>query len=355
MELTGLLTLSDFEDAARGVLDEATWAYVGGGAGTGETVAANKAAFGRVWLRPRVFDAGSPMPDLALTLFGHVLSLPVLLAPTSPQRLLHEEAELATARAATATGIVSVVSTDSHHPFPAVAGAADKNCWFQLYAYRSRRDVEATIALAEEAGAWALVLTVDACHAARRISARRAGFRTPPHIDFGTLRRLGILDGDVPPDARLDRLSLGWSDLNWIRSRTSLPLLVKGVLAPDDARRCVDGGADGVIVSNHGGRQLDGVVPSLVALEQIAAVVGSDCTVLVDGGIRSGGDVIKALALGAVAVCIGRPYLWGLAIAGQDGVEAVITLLQQEIEDALRQLGVAGVADVTRDCVTRSG
>jgi 4-hydroxymandelate oxidase len=192
---------------------------------------------------------------------------------------------------------------------------------------------------------------VDAYYSARRIRTQRAGFSTPDFVDFGTLRALGVVEGEIPPGARFDRLPLTWDDIDWIRDRVSVPLLIKGVLHPADARRCVAAGADGVIVSNHGGRQLDGVVPSIVALEQIAPAVRDDLTVLVDGGIRSGVDVVKALALGAHAACIGRPYLWGLSIAGDAGVEAVLAMLRGELEDALRQLGVSSVADVGADSI----
>jgi 4-hydroxymandelate oxidase len=351
MNLDTLLTVSDIEEAARAVLDHAVWTYVAGGAGTERTVHGNVAAFNAVWLRPRIRGTSCAAPETSVALFGYRLSMPVLLAPTSPQRLLHKEAELATARAAATMGTISIVSTDSHYAFPAIAKTAAKNCWFQLYAYRSRSDVEATIDMAMEAGAEALVVTVDAYYPARRIAAKKAGFRTPPDVDFGTLRGLGILAGNVPADARMDRLPLTWDDLVWIRRRVKVPLFIKGILDPEDARRCVEIGADGVIVSNHGGRQLDGVVPTLVALERVAPAVRSDCIVLVDGGIRSGSDVIKALALGAHAVCIGRPYLWGLAIGGQSGVEAVLNLLRREIEDTLLQLGLSTICEVDRDCI----
>jgi 4-hydroxymandelate oxidase len=356
MDLTGLPTLADVEAAARGLLDDAAWAYLAGGAGTDGTVRANVAAFDGLSLVPRVFRTTAATLDTAVSLFGQQLSMPVLLAPTSPQRLFHPDAELATARAAAAAGTVSVVSTDGHYPVPEVAAAAGKHWWFQLYPYGSPADVEATLALAQDAGAGAVVVTADATHRARRIGTWRAGFRTPPHVDFGTLRQLGILDGDAPADARLDRTPLGWDDLAWIRRRTSVPLLVKGVLHADDAKRCIAAGADGVIVSNHGGRQLDSVVPSLVALERVvAAVADSGAAILVDGGVRSGVDVVKALALGAHAVCVGRPYLWGLSLNGEAGVSAVLAILRVELEDALRQLGLAGIDHLATDSVLRRG
>ncbi|ETX02040.1 MAG: hypothetical protein ETSY1_05065 [Candidatus Entotheonella factor] len=351
MDLTTLLTLTDFERASRALLDDAVWAYLAGGAGTEHSVRANVAAFDDVWLRPCVLGPTCTTLDTRVRLFDQTLTMPVLLAPTSPQRLFHEDAELAVTRSATAAGTVSIVSTDSHYPFPDIAKVGGKNCWFQLYTYGSRADVEATIAMAVEAGASALVVTVDAYHPARRISAWRASFRTPPYVDFGTLRALGILNGEVPANARLDRLPLTWDDLSWIRRQATVPLLIKGILSPEDARRCVDAGANGIIVSNHGGRQLDGVVPSLAALEPVASEVRRHCAVLVDGGIRSGVDVVKALALGADAVCIGRPYLWGLSVDGQAGVQAVLTLLQNEIENTLLQLGLATVSEVGPDCV----
>jgi 4-hydroxymandelate oxidase len=351
MRLSSLLTLSDVEIAARRALDATVWTYVAGGAGDEAAVRGNRAAFQDVWLRPRAFGAAAPEPDTGVTMLGGRLRLPVLLAPTSPQRLLHADAELATARAAAAAGTVSIVSTDSHYPFPDIAAAGDKRCWFQLYPYESMAMVDAAVAMAEEAGAQALVVTVDADHPARRISARRAGFRTPSDVDFGTLRLLGVFDGQVPAHGRLDRRGLTWSDLDRIRGRCTVPLLVKGILRGDDARQCIDAGADGVVVSNHGGRQLAAAVPSLVALADIAPQVRADCVLLVDGGIRSGVDVVRAMALGAHAVCIGRPYLWGLGLAGQAGVESVLTLLREEIADTLRQLGLSAMDDVDADCL----
>lgn len=351
MDLTALLTLADFEQASRTTLGQATWAYLAGGAGSEQSIRANIAAYEDVWLRPKVLTGVAGAPDTEVTLFGQQLALPVILGPTSPQRLLHEEAELATARAAEGMRTLSVVSSDSHYPFPDIVKEGGGACWFQVYPYQSAASVDAMVDMAQEAGAGGIVLTVDAYHRPRRLSTRRAGFRLPEDVDFGSLRLLGVLTGDAPADARLDRIPLTWDDVARLRSRIDVPLVVKGVLRPEDAQRCVDIGVDGVVVSNHGGRQLDGVLPTLCALEAIAERVGEGCVVLLDGGIRRGADVVKALALGARAVCIGRPYLWGLRLAGQTGVEAVVELLRAEIEDILSQLGLASVAEVTRDCV----
>lgn len=353
MNFATLLTIGEIEQAARAVVDAAVWTYINGGAGANKTVHSNVTALEQISLRPRIRDVASVSLDTSVSLFGKRVELPVLLAPTSPQRLLHEDAELATARAAVRAGTITIVSTDSHYSFETIAQSVKQSCWFQLYAYGSRRDVEATLEMAARAGAEAVVVTMDAHYSARRIAAKRAGFRTPPQVDFGTLRALGILPGNIPPDARFDRIPLTWSDLEWIRAQVAVPLLVKGVLHPDDARRCVQIGADGIIVSNHGGRQLDCVISSVAALEDISIAVGSECVVLMDGGIRSGVDVIKALALGAQAVCIGRPYLWGLALEGEGGVTAVLELLRNEVEDTLLQLGVNGLADITASCVSQ--
>jgi 4-hydroxymandelate oxidase len=354
VDIVEWLTLADVEHAARDAVDPATWTYIAGGAGSSRTVDANAAAFDDLWFVPRLPAEPLQHPDTSVSLATSTLPMPVLLAPTSPQRLLHVDAELATARAAHGAGIVSIVSSDSHYAFPEIAEAGSGHCWFQLYPYRSREDMAAAIELAECAGAKALVVTVDASYPARRLAAKRAGFCTPAYVDFGTLRRLGILTGDVPPDARLERLALTWSDLEWIRRRTRLPLYVKGVLHPDDSRRCVEAGATGVIVSNHGGRQLDGSIPALCALEAIVDSVGERCEVLLDGGVRSGLDVVKAVALGADAVCLGRPYLWGLCADGERGIRAVLRLVRQEIADTLRQLGVARLSTLDPTVLARS-
>jgi 4-hydroxymandelate oxidase len=358
-----LLTLDDYETAARSLLDPATVAYVAGGAGptgpggagTEASVTANRRALDELWLRPRVLGDAVEDPATAVTVLGRPLALPVVLGPTSPARLVHRDAESAVARAAADVGTVAVISADSHEPYPAVAAGAPGATWFQLYAYRSPADVDRTVDLAVASGAGAIVVTVDAAYPARRISARRAGFAPPDWIDFGTLRQLGLFDGGMPAGARLDRLRLGWDDLRRLRERTPVPLVVKGVLHPDDARRCRDLGADGIIVSNHGGRQLDGVMPGIRALPAVVAATEGHVPVLVDGGIRSGVDVVRALALGATAVCLGRPYLWGLALGGRSGVAGVLAVVHDELRDALRQLGLPSVAAITADCLAPGG
>lgn len=346
MTLDALLSVSDFEHEWMAVADKAVGQYVAGGAGSDGAVAANVAAFDEVWLQPRGVHDDTVRLDTTVSLFGRQLACPLVLAPTSPQRLVHPDAERATARAADSRQVVSVVSTDSHYSYSEIVSDAPGRTWFQLFPYRSRRDVQATLEFAESCGASAIVVTIDASFAARRLSTQRAGYSLPAGVDYGTLRALGILRGEPPSSGRHDKLPITWDDLHWIRSLTDLPLLVKGVLRPVDARRCVDLGADGTIVSNHGGRQLDGVVPALFALRAVIEAVPDDHPVLLDGGVRSGVSIAKAVALGARAVCVGRPYLWGLGLAGQRGVERVIDLLRDEFADALLQLGICAVGEL---------
>ncbi|MFF7357317.1 MULTISPECIES: alpha-hydroxy acid oxidase [Streptomyces] len=351
-ELDSLLSLADFEQQWMAEADPPIAQYVAGGAGSDGAVAANTAAFDEVWLQPRGLHDGPDALDTSVTVLGHTLAMPLLLAPTSPQRLVHPDAELATARAAAGHGLLSLVSTDSHYPYAEITEAAPGRTWFQLFAYRSRRDVEATLEYAETCGASAIVVTVDASFAARRLTTRRAGYRLPGTVDYGTLRTLGILQGAPPAGGRHDKLPLTFADLEWIRGRTRLPLLVKGVLRPLDAKRCLDLGTDATIVSNHGGRQLDGVVPALFALRAVVESVPQDHPVLLDGGVRSGTDLAKAIALGARAVCIGRPYLWGLGLGGRHGVERVLDILHAEFSDALLQLGITTVDQLDETFVT---
>ncbi|MGW0737732.1 alpha-hydroxy acid oxidase [Streptomyces sp. NPDC002851] len=352
IDLDSLLSLAEFEQQWMTKADRPIAQYVAGGAGSDGAVAANTAAFDDVWLQPRGLHDGPGELDTSVTVLGHTLALPLMLAPTSPQRLVHPEAELATARAAAQRGLLSMVSTDSHFAYSEIARSAPGRTWFQLFAYRSRADVEATLEYAESCGTSAIVVTVDASFAARRLTTWRAGYQLPPEVDYGTLRKLGILQGRPPVGGRHEKLPITWDDLKWIRARTRLPLLVKGVLRPVDARRCVDLGIDAVIVSNHGGRQLDGVVPALSALSSVVASVPRDHPVLLDGGVRSGIDLAKAIALGARAVCIGRPYLWGLGLGGQQGVERVLDLMHTEFSDVLLQLGIATVDELDETFVT---
>ncbi|WGR98050.1 alpha-hydroxy-acid oxidizing protein [Bradyrhizobium sp. ISRA443] len=343
MDIARALEVADFERAAEALMAPQYWAYLAGGAGNGGAVRANSDAFGQVSLVPRIATEDCSSPATSRRLFGRILTMPVLLAPTSPQRLFHEDAELACARAARAAGTLMVVSTDSHFGMDQIAAAAGGAWWLQLYAYQSREHVERLVRMAEQHGAEALVVTMDAHFAARRLGTERAGFVTPAFVDFGIMRSIGVEGKPGAGHARIARLPLTWKDVEWLRRLTRIPILLKGVLHPDDARRAVETGADGIVISNHGGRQLEAASGTLNALADIAPAVPGQFLLLLDGGVRCGSDVVKALALGARAVCIGRPYLWGLHLAGEQGVAAVLALLAAELRGTLQQLNLPGI------------
>ncbi|MFE6835890.1 alpha-hydroxy-acid oxidizing protein [Streptomyces sp. NPDC057705] len=346
------------EAAARAVMSPEGYAYVAGTAGSGATGRANRAAFERRQLVPRMLR-GTRRTDTSVTLFGQRLPVPVLLAPLAAQQVAHPEGESATARAAAAAGVPLVLSTFASRTLEEVAEqAGDHRRWFQLYLPSDRAVGESLVRRAEAAGYTAIVVTVDATH---------LGFR-PAELDSGYspfLRGTGIANftGDpaflagLPAGAdataavlRWAQIStdptLTWADLAWLRGLTRLPLLVKGILHPDDARLALEHGADGVVVSTHGGRQLDGSVSALDALPAVRAAVGPDVPVLMDSGVRTGSDVVKALALGADAVLYGRPYVYGLGLGGRGGVEHVLRCLLTDLGLALALTGCASLADV---------
>ncbi|MFD0200892.1 MULTISPECIES: alpha-hydroxy acid oxidase [Saccharothrix] len=333
------------------------WDYIAGGSGEEVTLAANRAALDRVAVVPRALVDVSAC-DTGCDLFGVTSSLPLAVAPMAYQRLIHDGGERAAAAAAAAAGVPYVVSTLSSDPIEDVV-AAGGTTWFQLYWLRDREVVVKLLRRAEEAGCRAVVLTVDVPVLGRRLRDLRNGFALPSWVK--PVNTDGEVGDRVPGDSVIARHtsavfdpSLSWRDLEWIRAHTTLPLVVKGVLDARDAARAVDLGVRGVVVSNHGGRQLDGAVPSAVALPEVVAAVGGRCPVLLDSGVRSGVDVLRALALGADAVLVGRPVLWGLAAGGERGVTAVLDVLRLEFETALRLAGCPDVASARRLAVAES-
>jgi isopentenyl diphosphate isomerase/L-lactate dehydrogenase-like FMN-dependent dehydrogenase len=350
-----LVNVDDFEAAARERLDPGAYGYYAGGSGDERTLRANAAAFERWELRPRVLVDVDEV-STGTTVLGSDLSMPLLVAPTAFQRLCCEDGELSMARAAAAAGTAMCLSTlSSVTPAELAAAAPGAPQWFQLYWSRDRGFTQELLAAVAEAGFRALVLTVDFPVAGRRERDIRLDFALPhdlmsPNLPGALARRdfHAALGGIV--DARLT-----WRDLEWLRSNCSLPLVLKGVLTAEDALLAAEHGAAAVVVSNHGGRQLDGVPASLDVLPEVAEAVGERVEVLVDGGIRRGTDVLKALALGARAALTGRAVLWGLAAEGEQGAARVLELLRGEIEVGLKLLGCPTPAEVTRAHVRRAG
>ncbi|WP_367128716.1 alpha-hydroxy acid oxidase [Saccharothrix sp. HUAS TT1] len=346
--LPDVWSTADVERLAAERLAPDVWDYVAGGSGDEVTLAANRAAFDRVCVVPRSLVDVSTC-DTGRELFGVRSSLPLAVAPMAYQRLVHEGGERAAAAAAAAAGVPYVVSTLSSESIEVVAGEGGTT-WFQLYWLRDRGVVVDLLRRAEGAGCRAVVLTVDVPVLGRRLRDLRNGFALPPWVrPVNTDDHVGRVRGDSAIARHTSTAfdpSLSWRDLEWIRARTRLPLVVKGILDAGDAARAADLGVDGVVVSNHGGRQLDGAIPSVVALPDVVAAVGGRCPVLLDSGVRSGVDVLRALALGATAVLIGRPVLWGLAAGGERGVTAVLDVLRDEFETALRLAGCPDVASI---------
>jgi isopentenyl diphosphate isomerase/L-lactate dehydrogenase-like FMN-dependent dehydrogenase len=349
-----LVNVDDFAAEAKRLLDPGPYGYVVGGAGDEHTLRANAAAYGRWQLRPRVLvDVGSI--STATTVLGTEVALPLLVAPTAFQRLCHPDGELAMARAAASAGTVMTQSTlSSVTPAELEAAAPGGPKWFQLYWSRDRGFTQELVEAAVGAGFTALILTVDLPVPGRRERDARAGYALPDDLPLPNIpQAIRREDFHSALGAVVDD-TVTWRDLEWLRSVCPLPLVVKGILTSEDALLAAEHGAAAVVVSNHGGRQLDGVPASLDALPEVVETVGERVEVLVDGGIRRGTDVLKALALGARAALTGRAVLWGLAVGGEEGAARVLELLRQEIESGQKLLGCASPAEVTRAHVQRA-
>lgn len=357
MDETDLINVYDFEVAARGRLPTMAYDYYASGAQDEITLRANHAAYDRITLHYHVLRDVSHR-DLSTTLLGQRVSMPILIAPTAFHGMAHAEGEVATARAAGAAGTIMVMSTLSNSSVEEVAAAAGGSLWFQLYVYRDRGATLDLIRRVEAAGFGALMLTVDAPILGRRERDVRNHFRLPAGLGVKNLAAAGM--GDLPDvadsglaayfAAMLDQ-SLTWNDLEWLRSTTRLPILVKGIVRADDAARAVGCGVAGVVVSNHGGRQLDTAPATIDVLAEVVEAVAGRVEVLVDGGIRRGTDVLKAIALGARAAMVGRPVLWGLAVGGEAGVARVLDILRSELECAMALCGCPSVDAISRDLV----
>lgn len=352
--MTTPVNVADYERLAAERLDAGLLGYYAGGAADERTLRDNVAAFARHRLLPRVLvDVGDVRTDT--TILGGDVALPVLVAPTALHGMAHPDAEPGMARAAAQAGTVFCLSTlATTRPSDVAAAVPEGRRWFQLYVLKDRGVSRALLDEALDSGFEAIVLTVDAPRAGRRERDLHTGFAVPESVDMPAVRA-AVGAPRCPTPAEFFELvdpTLTWRDLERLADECPVPVLVKGVHAADDARRAVEHGAAGVIVSNHGGRQLDGVPAAIDLLPAVSAEIGEEALVLMDGGVRRGTDVLVALALGAQAVLVGRPLLWGLSVDGAAGAAHVLELLREEIRLALMLLGASTPADVGLHHVT---
>ncbi|WOX07934.1 alpha-hydroxy acid oxidase [Streptomyces sp. N50] len=342
------LTADDFAGPARARMDPGVWDFLAGGAGRERTLRANVEAFERTWLRPRVLS-GAGLPVTETRILGRTWAAPTGVAPMAYHTLAAPEGEVATARATGPAGVPLVVSTFAGRTFEDIAAVASP-CWLQVYCFRDRTTTRRLIERAERAGFEALVLTVDAPRLGRRLRDLRNDFRLPAGIAPANLTGDGYASPTGHALAEFDP-SLDWSVVAWLRSVSSLPLLVKGILTARDALAALDAGVDGIVVSNHGGRQLDGAPATLEALPEVVAAVAGACPVLVDGGVRHGADILAALALGADAAFLGRPVLHALAAGQEKGVARLLRIVTDELVDAMALTGIGSPREAGPDLV----
>lgn len=332
-----IVTVEDYEPIAAAKLPREVYDYYAGGAGSEWTLRENRAAFNRWVLRPRVL-VGVSERDTSTEVLGTPISFPVLAGPWAFQALAHPDGEVAVARAAATAGTILVFSSTSSHRIEAVAAATPGRKWFQLYVHQDRGFTRDALRRAHEAGFEAIVFTADAPYLGKRERDRRNELQLTVEARGQEL--------DLDP-------AISWNDLAWIREDAPVPLLIKGILTAEDARIAVEHGVEGIVVSNHGGRQLDGSPAALDALIEVVEAVEGRCEVLMDGGIRRGTDVLKAVALGAGAVLVARPVAWGLAAAGESGAAHVLQILREELDLAMALCGCRSIRDVSPALVRR--
>jgi len=347
-----LVNLDDYEAAARSLLDEQAFEYVASGAGSETTLRANRTAFDDLELLPRMLHDVSRI-DTTVELFGKIHSLPVLLAPTGYHRLMHPLGELETILGANMADCTLVAANFATETFVSVQAQAARPQWFQMYVQSDRTFTRDLLQEVLSAGCEAVCVTVDQPVNAIRDREARIGFELPKGMERANLKRLGSAVAGAAHSPQgfhiynaVRASDLTWKDLEWLRGECPVPLMLKGILHPDDAVMAQQSGCDGIIVSNHGGRALDGVQSTIAALPAIVEAVGPGMTVLMDGGIRRGTDVVKALALGVKAVLLGRPYLFGLAVDGAAGVARVVNLLRMECQIAMGLLGCQDLSQI---------
>jgi 4-hydroxymandelate oxidase len=346
------MNVADYATAAHGKLPREVCDYFEGGALDEITLRENTSGWERLKLYYRVL-AGVKERDLSTTVLGQKISMPICVAPTAFHKLACEEGEIATARAAKKAGTLFILSSLSNTPMEEVFPEAGSPRWFQLYAYKDREVTRALVQRAEASGAEAIVLTVDAPGLGTRERDMRNRFTLPPGLAVANLAALGkgtmpeVSGSGLAEYVRANfKSDLGFDDLDWLCGCTKLPVVVKGVCRADDARRCVEHGVKAIVVSNHGGRQLDTAPATCEVLPHVVEAVGDRGEIYVDGGIRRGSDVLKAIALGARAVLVGRPILWGLAVNGEQGATDVLGILRRELDEAMLLCGCTTLSDI---------
>ncbi len=347
------INVYDFEAKAKQVLPRDIWDYIAGGTGDEITLRKNREAFEKISLRPRrLVDVRNR--DLSTTVLGHQISFPVIVAPADTQKFAHPDGELATTRAAGAAGTIMAVSTGSAYSIEDIAAVATGPLWFQLYFYNNEM-TQMFVKRAEGAGYSVLCVTVDLPVPTPKECDLRNRYKRPKGIELANFTGEFVGPELVQDDPELLHSYapslVTWSDINWLRSITEMPIVLKGIVTAEDANLCVKNGIDGIIVSNHGGRALDGERPTIEALPEVVDAVKGRCEVYLDSGIRRGSDIVKALALGARAVFVGRPLFWGLAVDGEEGARKVLEILRHELDLSMAHCGATTIAGIGRSLV----
>ncbi|XP_074844561.1 2-Hydroxyacid oxidase 1 [Carettochelys insculpta] len=356
--------VDDFEQYAKRVLPKAVYDYYRSGADNQQTLADNIAAFSRLRLYPRILRDVSVM-DLSTSVFGQKISMPICVGATAMQRMAHVDGETATARACRSMGTGMMLSSWATSTIEEVAQAASDGLhWLQLYIYKDREVTRSLVQRAERAGYKGIFVTVDTPLLGKRFDDVRNRFQLPPHLRmknfdtndlaFSSEKGYGENSGLAVYVAQAIDPSIKWEDIQWLRQLTSLPIVAKGILRADDAKEAVKHGVNGILVSNHGARQLDGVPATIDVLPEIVEAVEGEVEVFLDGGVRKGTDVLKALALGARAVFIGRPVIWGLVYQGEEGAKEVLQMLKEEFQLAMALSGCQSVKGIDRTLVRRT-
>jgi (S)-2-hydroxy-acid oxidase len=354
---TEVVNVTEYEELARQKLPKMVYDYYASGAEDQWTLKENRSAFERIRFRPRILIDVTKV-DLSTNILGFNISMPIMVAPTAMQRMAHPEGELATARAVAKHDTIMTLSSWATSSVEEVASVGPGIRFFQLYVYKDRNVVAQLVRRAERAGFKAIALTVDTPRLGRRESDIKNRFALPKHLTLANFEGLDLGQMDKTQDSglasyvagQIDR-SLSWKDVKWLQTITKLPILVKGVITAEDTKLAIQNGAAGIIVSNHGARQLDYVSATISALEEVVQAAAGRLPVFLDGGVRRGTDVLKALALGASGVFVGRPVVFGLACDGQQGVEKVLQMLRDEFELAMALAGCTKVSDINRSHV----